>query len=83
MFDEVCSGAAGQQGVWCSVTSSPFSVGLYCHLTNQIISSEFMPLLSLPLQSLSLCITLCTFISLFLSLSFSPCSQHQDLKQHG
>lgn len=60
--------------------------------TNWIISSEFKPLLPLPLQSFSLSSLLFTSISVSLSLSvslfLSPfslsfCSQRQDLKQHG
>lgn len=53
--------------------------------TNGIISSEFKPLLPLPLQPFLLPALLFTSISLSPSPlpSLSLCSQRQDLKQHG
>lgn len=60
-------------------------VCLSCQLTNWIISSEFKPLLPLPLQSFSL-FALLFYISLSIYVSpfsRSLCSQRQDLKQHG
>lgn len=78
----------------CCCSSLCMSVCLFCQLTNWIISSEFKPLLPLPLQSFSLSALLFTSLSLSFSarlslyLSLIPslvslCSQHQDLKQHG
>lgn len=73
----LCNQKRGEYGVGYETTSGRhgasvlllllISVCLFCHLTNRIISSEFKPLLPLPLQSFSLFALLLT--SIFLSLS--------------